>query len=139
MNEHLIKKVDLWILKAENDLKTAKDEMNTDKPATDTICFHAQQCVEKLLKAFLTYSNLHAGKTHNLTKLIEMCKNIDEEFDYLYRLNVPELNEYAIDIRYPDDFYIPEIDEAKSAIEKAEKVKNFIIEKLKEKGFIYKK
>lgn len=51
MNEHVIKKVKQWILKANNDLKTAKDEMNTDDPATDTICFHAQQCVEKLLKA----------------------------------------------------------------------------------------
>ncbi len=109
MNEYVIEKVKQWVLKADNDLKTAKDEINTDRPATDTICFHAQQSVEKLLKAFLTYSGLHIGLTHNLMGFIEMCKGVDEAFDSLYKLNVPELNEYAIDVRYPDDFYIPDV------------------------------
>jgi len=36
-----------WIRKAENDLKVAKDEMQAENPATDMICFHAQQCYEK--------------------------------------------------------------------------------------------
>lgn len=134
MNEHVVKKIKQWVFKANNDLKTARDEMNTSQPATDTVCFHAQQCVEKLLKAFLTSSNLHAGRTHNLVKLVEMCKTVDKEFDYLYTLNVAGLNEYAIDVRYPDDFYIPEIDEAKSAIETAEKVTAFVLRKLEEKG-----
>ena len=31
-----------WIIKADNDLKTAKDELNTENPATDTICFHSK-------------------------------------------------------------------------------------------------
>ena len=44
-----------WILKANNDLKTGKDEMETDEPATDTICFHMQQCVEKYLKGYLSF------------------------------------------------------------------------------------
>jgi HEPN domain-containing protein len=37
--------------KAENDLKTAAQtlKLGTDCP-TDTVCFHAQQCVEKCLK-----------------------------------------------------------------------------------------
>ncbi len=38
-----------WIKKAENDMKVAKDELNTENPVTDAICFHAQQAVEKLL------------------------------------------------------------------------------------------
>lgn len=42
-----------WIIKAENDLKTAKGEFSTKNPVTDTICFHCQQCVEKYLKAYL--------------------------------------------------------------------------------------
>jgi HEPN domain-containing protein len=48
-----IELVKMWMRKADNDLKTAKDELNTEEPATDTICFHAQQCAEKYLKAFL--------------------------------------------------------------------------------------
>jgi len=40
--------IEKWILKAENDLKIAKDEILTENPATDAICFHAQQCVENI-------------------------------------------------------------------------------------------
>ena len=39
-----------WILKAESDLKIGRDEMQTEHPATDMVCFHMQQCVEKYLK-----------------------------------------------------------------------------------------
>jgi len=52
MNTETVRK---WILKAENDLKIARDEIQTKEPATDAICFHAQQCVEKYLKAFLVF------------------------------------------------------------------------------------
>ncbi|MHB8282277.1 MAG: HEPN domain-containing protein [bacterium] len=45
-----------WIIKAENDLKIAKDEMITNEPATDAVCFHAQQCAEKYLKAYLVFN-----------------------------------------------------------------------------------
>ncbi len=50
MNEDAVA---LWIRRAENDLKTGKDELATEEPATDTVCFHMQQCCEKYLKAFL--------------------------------------------------------------------------------------
>jgi HEPN domain-containing protein len=43
-----------WTTKAENDLKTAAHTLKLgSKCPTDTVCFHAQQCVEKYLKAFL--------------------------------------------------------------------------------------
>ena len=32
-----------WILKAESDLKIGRDELATEKPARDAICFHMQQ------------------------------------------------------------------------------------------------
>ncbi len=44
MNE---KTVELWRIKADNDLKAGKDELAAENPATDTVCFHMQQCVEK--------------------------------------------------------------------------------------------
>ena len=53
MNEDVVKK---WILKAENDLKTGKDEQASSNPATDMVCFHMQQCVEKYLKAFSSFT-----------------------------------------------------------------------------------
>lgn len=34
-----------WIRKAENDFKIGKDELSTEEPATDMICFHMEQSV----------------------------------------------------------------------------------------------
>jgi HEPN domain-containing protein len=123
---------------AEGDLKTAEDELSTTEPFTNTICFHSQQCVEKYLKAYLSFVGKPFRKTHDISELIELCKEVDEEFEILYSLNAAKLTRYAVDIRYPDEFYIPSIEEAKEALEIAKKVRNFIIRKLKEIGFDYK-
>ncbi len=39
-----------WIIKPNNDLKAAHDLYNNENPVTDSICFHAQQCVENFIK-----------------------------------------------------------------------------------------
>jgi HEPN domain-containing protein len=118
-----------WIKKAESDLKTAKDEIQTENPATDTICFHSQQCIEKFLRF---------GKTHNIAELIELCKEIDEDFEKLYDIKAESLTPYAVEIRYPDELYFPSLEEAKEAIKIAEEVKSFVIEKLNKSGFLKK-
>lgn len=70
--EELVKElVKNWLARGNNDLKTAKDEMNTENPATDTICFHSQQCVEKYLKAYLVSHQKHFRKIHNIAKHIK--------------------------------------------------------------------
>ncbi|RKZ26855.1 DNA-binding protein [bacterium] len=127
MKEELVQR---WIKKAENDLKTARDELNTEDPATDTVCFHAQQTVEKYLKAFLIFHEKEYRKTHNIAELIELCREIDGDFEYLYELKAEELTIYATDVRYPDDFYMPSKEEAHEAVKIAEKVKEFVRKKL---------
>jgi HEPN domain-containing protein len=62
---------------------------------------------------------------------------LDNEFQILFDMNVGKLTQYAIDARYPQKFYLPDIHEAKETIEIAEKVRNFVIEKLK-KGKFFK-
>jgi HEPN domain-containing protein len=43
-----------WISKAEGDFLTAGRELRARKsPNYDAVCFHAQQCAEKYLKAVL--------------------------------------------------------------------------------------
>lgn len=43
-----------WIKKAEGDLKTAEHTLTLkERCPFDTVCFHAQQCAEKYLKALL--------------------------------------------------------------------------------------
>jgi len=60
-----------WVQKAENDLQTATYtlQLGEDCP-TDTVCFHAQQCIEKYIKALLVLHESEFPRTHNLGVLI---------------------------------------------------------------------
>lgn len=131
MKEETAKK---WILLANGDLKTAQDEFKSENPVTNAVCFHAQQCVEKYLKAYLTLHNQPFRKTHDIAELIELCKKVDGNFDSLYDLSAHKLTRYAVEVRYPDAFYIPTIEEAKESIEIAVSVRDFILDKLRQKG-----
>jgi len=60
-----------WVEKAENDLQNAALTLRASRePPTDTIVFHAQQCVEKYLKALLTLREIDFPKIHDLEELV---------------------------------------------------------------------
>jgi HEPN domain-containing protein len=62
-----------WALKGENDLKNAAHTLEMGKECpTDTVCFHAQQCVEKYLKALLVLKDINFPKTHNIEDIIAL-------------------------------------------------------------------
>lgn len=65
--------------------------------------------------------------------MLVACKDIDDSFNYLIEINAHELTDYSIEARYPDDFYIPSVEESNSAIETAEKIKEFILNRVKVK------
>ncbi len=122
-------------MKADNDLKIAKDELGVENPVTDMVCFHAQQCVEKHLKAFLIFNGREIPRTHDIAHLIALCAELDPEFENLNRVEVVALTDYAVEARYPEDFYFPDIEEAMKAVKIAEEVKSFVSRKLKELGY----
>ena len=132
MNEETVKK---WIIKAGNDFKTGKDELLTDDPATDTVCFHMQQCVEKFLKAYLVLHGREISRTHDISEVIQLCVEIEQDFEILYQMKADELTKYAVDVRYPDEFYMPTLEEAEECIKIAEEVKQFVRRELKSEGF----
>jgi HEPN domain-containing protein len=114
-----------WIIKAENDLKTAVHtlEMEDDCP-TDTVCFHAQQCVEKYLKAFLVLEETDFPKTHDIGKITALIPS---------RIKVPltveeqiQLTNYATVMRYPGDYFPISMTEAKQAVRIARRVRTHI-------------
>ena len=119
-----------WIIKAENDLKVAEHESRVDKAdrVTEAICFHCQQAVEKYLKAYLIFLNIDFGKTHNLEYLIELCARYDEKF---HTIDVGNLSFFAVEVRYPDDFYIPTIQEAEDSVGIAKNVREFVFVRIK--------
>lgn len=121
-----------WIKKAENDLLNAKTVIKITNPPTDTICFHAQQCAEKYLEAFLISKDKEIIRTHNLRFLLEECKEFSEDFEILGEEAII-LNSYSIETRYPGDFIEYTVEEAQRAIEMGEKIKKNIVKKMEEK------
>ena len=130
MDKKLKNLVKMWQMKAENDLQTSENEFKAEKTVTDAICFHSQQAVEKYLKSYLIAAQKPFAFTHNLTELLNNCIEIDAGFIELEFALF--LTNYAVEIRYPDDFYISDIDEAKEAHRIALKVKEFVLSKTRE-------
>jgi HEPN domain-containing protein len=64
-----------WLRKAESD--TVALDLTLRARTLDAACFHAQQATEEYLKAFLTYYEAPFPYTHNLTKLVELCAQVD--------------------------------------------------------------
>jgi|YelNatPaOPRAMG01_1025707.scaffolds.fasta_scaffold31143_2 HEPN domain-containing protein len=126
MIDEYIKK---WLIKALNDVKVAVHEMALaeEEIVTDAVCFHCQQAVEKLLKAYLISKNVEFGRIHDLETLLKLCVSQDTDFT---GLDVGNLTDYAVEIRYADEFYIPSIEEAKECLKIAISIKDFVLKKL---------
>ncbi len=129
------KSVKAWILKAESDLKVARDELATQDPATDAICFHSEQCAEKYLKAYLVFRAREVPRTHNIAELIYRCLEVDTAFQALFETDIPSLTSYAVATRYPGGEPSPSVEEARHTIQLAEATKAFVLDRLAKQGF----
>ena len=120
--EEIVKVVSQWIRKAENDLRVATLALKTEKKCpTDAVSFHAQQCIEKYLKALLAFRKIDFPKTHNLSELIALLPH-----QILIEL-IPEeqekLTDYATVTRYPGDYDEISLIEAKHAVKTARRIR----------------
>jgi HEPN domain-containing protein len=89
-----------WIAKAEQDLKAAQLILGAGEEApADTAVFHAQQCVEKYLKALLTARGIPFPKTHNVRRLVEILP-VGTQLS-LSQDEQDRLTDYATGARYP--------------------------------------
>ena len=97
-----VKLPELWLQYASDDLKSAK--VLLAEGVYNIACFHAQQTVEKLFKAFIAACDQPIPRTHNLIRLNKICEDLcgDKlEFD---NEKLIFLNDVYIDSRYPADF-----------------------------------
>lgn len=113
-----------WITKAEADLRAAAYLLKPhDERPTDAVCFHAQQCAEKYVKALLVFRGVDFPRTHDIGKLAtELPATLRP------RLTVEEqrrLTAYATAARYPGWGEIP-LAEAKRAVALARRVRREI-------------
>ena len=92
-----------WSQKAEGDYTAAETLRQAENPVYDAICFHAQQCVEKYLKAWLVHQEVDFPRTHDLEALAKQCLPSLPDLDALMD-ELRFLTSYAVEIRYPGTF-----------------------------------
>ena len=103
-----------WINKGEGDRRTAKRESEViDAPNWDAVCFHAQQAVEKYLKALMQQEEIPISKTHDLTQLLRSLVPLYSDLEAL-SADLEWLTTFAVEIRYPGESAIEE--DAKQAV-----------------------
>jgi len=114
-----------WIRKAESDLKAAEHTLTLKEGCPfDVVCFHAQQCAEKYLKALLVSRSLDFPKTHDLRLLMQ---RIPAEIDLKLQIEkVVSLNRYTIEARYPGDWEPFNRKEAEKAAAIARKIQKAV-------------
>ncbi len=87
----------VWLAYAEDDLEVSKAVINLphiSHISVIPVLFHAQQCAEKALKAYLIYHNVKFKKSHDLEELVIKCAKTNNKFLDLIQLAV-ELTRYA--------------------------------------------
>ena len=90
-----------WIEKAEEDWDMAQRAYRARlRPSYDAACFHAQQCMEKYLKARLNEAGIVPRKTHNLADLLDDILPTEPNWLPL-RAVLDPLTKYAVLYRYP--------------------------------------
>lgn len=112
-----------WIQKAEDDWTIARREMNSDEPVWDGICFHAQQCAEKYLKAVLEEENIEVPKVHDLVVLLDQMDDTAHEIE-LSQSKLARLSTFGVATRYPG--MDADAEASREALETAEKVRSVV-------------
>lgn len=110
-----------WIAKAENDLLNIRNNLSAEQVPWDTICFHAQQAAEKMLKAFVVSRGQTVSRTHNLEALLAEAVAAGGPLAAL-EADCRLLTPYAVMLRYPGAMGEPSEPEARQAAAAAERI-----------------
>ena len=116
-----------WLCKARSDLADARRTVESEGPY-DTACFHAQQAIEKSLKAALAFFGEAIPRMHDLRELGERAVVLLPGM----RLNAETLADvtpFAVELRYDPDFW-PDRETAARALAVAEDVFRRVTEAL---------
>lgn len=92
-----------WLAKADGDFRTAQRELATvEAPNLDAVCFHAQQCIEKLMKALLIARGELPPKTHDLVYLADAIGRGNPAWSWP-EVELRFLSRAAVAFRYPGE------------------------------------
>lgn len=91
----------MLLARALDDEEAARALQNVDRVSDAVVGFHAQQAVEKALKAVLVLNGVSYRFTHDVAYLIELCESSGAEIpDELG--DVDRLSAFAVRLRYDD-------------------------------------
>lgn len=113
-----------WVVKADADLDTAKREVAVvESPNYDAVCFHAQQCAEKYLKAVMVEDGVRVPRIHDLEALLNMLASQHPKLQKIIHL-ARILSAMAVEVRYPG--MTADEDDADEAIRAAVAVRDVV-------------
>jgi HEPN domain-containing protein len=113
-----------WVNKAEGDFATAERELRAaDNPNYDAVCFHAQQCAEKYLKARLQEADVAFGKTHDRIALLDLALKVESSWEIL-RADLQSLTLFAVAYRYPGDS--ADEDDARESVTRCRNIRRIV-------------
>lgn len=122
--------IDKWLFRADEDVAVIDELVQSDPQAyASTICFHAQQAVEKYLKALLASKGVDFPKTHDVDFPLAECRRVASgELD---DIDLKSLTDFGVSVRYPDDFFVPEPSEASYYAEIARQIQGIVLNLIK--------
>jgi HEPN domain-containing protein len=89
-----------WAQKAERDYAAITLHQQTEDLDFDIICFHAQQCIEKYLKAWLQEANTSHPRSHDLLVLLGLIVPTIPNWQ-AWKSDFLVIAPYAVEFRYP--------------------------------------
>ena len=130
MTDDLKDYVDKWLFRANEDIAVIDRLIQSDPRAyASTICFHAQQAVEKYLKALLARKGVDFPRTHDVDFLLAECRKVSS--GKLDHLDLKSLTDFGVSVRYPDDFYVPDQSETSYYAQVARDTQELVVELIK--------
>ncbi len=123
-----------WVEIAEEDLILANHAftLSSNIPYR-LICYHAQQCAEKYLKAFLVSRLIDFPYTHVIDDLVKLCP---AKLGLMNTLAATyKLTNFAVAKRYPGEYKKVTKEDAIEAVKLAELTKQVFGELLEKDGF----
>jgi HEPN domain-containing protein len=116
------KVVRAWLDVADKDVASAR-VLRDAGGLTRAVCFHAQQAVEKYLKALLVVNGTQFGKTHDIADLLELLPGGHRP--EITSDAASRLTQAAVADRYPEAS-APSDEEARRLVDVAEQVRAFV-------------
>jgi len=118
-----------WLVKAEHDLLNIENNLAAAHIPWDTVCYHAQQAAEKVLKAFLVHHGQQPPRTHDLVALLTRCSEINPSLAGLEE-DCRDLTFFAVSARYPDDLYEPDEADGRAMVAAVGRVRKSVLDTL---------